>query len=218
MRSINRIIVHCSATPNGRPTSVSDINQWHRDRGWNEIGYHYVIGVNGVGERGRDRSLVGAHCKGYNTGSLGVCLIGTDSFNEKQMDTLRGMIRRFRLEYPDCTIHGHREFNDNKTCPGFDVQKWVKQIEEKKPMNIFQSMFGYFGEVFSGVTGEVIENVKGISIDAVNNAENLIGAEGWEKRDAAFNEITDKAAKAGIAVSTHAINTAIELAVARLRG
>ena len=85
-------------------------------------------------------------------------------------------------------------------------------------MNIFESFFGWFGEVFSGITGETIENIKDIAVDAVNHAESLAGVNGPGKRAAAFKEIESKALDASIQVSTHAINTAIELAVARLRG
>jgi hypothetical protein len=84
-------------------------------------------------------------------------------------------------------------------------------------MNIFSSVFGWFGEVFSGVTGEVVGDIKDIAIDAVNNAETLAGASGAEKQSAAFAEIQEKAIEAGIKTATHAINLAIEAAVAGLK-
>ncbi|MCH5347505.1 MAG: N-acetylmuramoyl-L-alanine amidase, partial [Muribaculaceae bacterium] len=76
MRKISKIIVHCSATPAGREVSVAEIDRWHRARGFNEIGYHYVIGLDGQVHRGRAVEKVGAHCSGQNAESIGVCYIG----------------------------------------------------------------------------------------------------------------------------------------------
>ena len=80
MRQIDKIIVHCSATPNDREVTVEDIDRWHKERGWYGCGYHIVIYRNGSIHMGRPLSKIGAHCKGRNTGSIGVCLIGNDEF------------------------------------------------------------------------------------------------------------------------------------------
>ena len=76
MRKINEIIVHCTATPEGKDFSVADIDRWHRARGFDGIGYHYVVCRDGSVHKGRDVAKSGAHCKGHNAGSIGVCYVG----------------------------------------------------------------------------------------------------------------------------------------------
>ena len=76
MRNIDSIIVHCSATKAGQDFTAADIDCWHRERGFNGIGYHYVIRLDGKLEKGRDVSLAGAHCRGWNERSVGICYIG----------------------------------------------------------------------------------------------------------------------------------------------
>lgn len=76
MRNIDSIIVHCSATKAGLDFTATDIDRWHRERGFNGIGYHYVIRLDGKLEKGRDVTLAGAHCKGWNERSVGICYIG----------------------------------------------------------------------------------------------------------------------------------------------
>ena len=125
MREINRIIIHCAATPNGREFHASDIDRWHRERGWRCIGYHYVIALDGAIEDGRPVEEIGAHCKGYNHDSIGICLIGTDQFTASQWRALNDLLRRLTANHPGISIHGHNEFNPHKTCPGFPVQTWL---------------------------------------------------------------------------------------------
>jgi len=72
MRRITKIILHCTATPEGRDVSVDEIRQWHLDRGWSDIGYHYVIDINGNLQDGRPLTRAGAHVRGYNKGSIGI--------------------------------------------------------------------------------------------------------------------------------------------------
>lgn len=76
MRKINQIIVHCSATPEGKNFNANDIDRWHKERGFDCIGYHYVIDLDGTIEKGRPIEKVGAHVKGHNSNSIGVCYIG----------------------------------------------------------------------------------------------------------------------------------------------
>lgn len=130
MRKITKIIVHCSATPEGRDYTVADIDRWHRQKGWNGIGYHYVIYRDGSVHTGRDVEVMGAHCAGQNAYSIGVCYIGgMTADNKKPKDTrtpeqkaaLRDLVELLRTEYPTATVHGHREFA-NKACPCFDVK------------------------------------------------------------------------------------------------
>lgn len=129
MREIKKIIVHCSATPEGRHHTVEDIDRWHRQRGFNSIGYHYVIYLDGSVHKGRDVSRIGAHCSGHNATSIGVCYVGGVDAKGKPKDTrtpaqrqaLRQLICELKAQYPGVTIHGHREYA-NKACPCFDVR------------------------------------------------------------------------------------------------
>ena len=87
MRHINKVIIHCSATPEGRDISLDTIRQWHIKRGWSDIGYHYVILINGTIQEGRPVERAGAHCKGHNANSIGVCYVGGVDEDMKPKDT-----------------------------------------------------------------------------------------------------------------------------------
>lgn len=128
MRKIDKLIIHCSATPEGRDYTVADIDRWHKQRGWKGIGYHYVVYRDGSVHEGRDISVIGAHCAGHNATSIGICYIGGIDRNGNPKDTrtpaqraaLRDLVELLQTEYPQATVHGHREFA-NKACPCFDV-------------------------------------------------------------------------------------------------
>lgn len=138
MRNITQIIIHCTATPNGRPNTVEDIDSWHRQRGFRRdpklighnnptltsIGYHYVIYTTGAARIGRHEREIGAHCKGHNASSLGVALVGTDKFSAAQWASLKANIEGLLASHPGAAVHGHREFDPGKTCPGFSVSQW----------------------------------------------------------------------------------------------
>ena len=130
MRKITKIIIHCSATPEGRDYTVADIDRWHKQKGWNGIGYHYVIYRDGSVHTGRDVEIMGAHCTGQNANSIGICYIGgmtadnkrpKDTRTPEQVAALRDLVELLKTEYPTATIHGHNEFA-NKACPCFDVK------------------------------------------------------------------------------------------------
>lgn len=130
MRHINEIIIHCSATPEGRDYTVADIDRWHKARGWRGIGYHYVIYRDGSVHAGRPVEQIGAHCTGHNADSIGICYIGgvaadgktpKDTRTPAQRIALRELVEELRAKYPGATVHGHREFAP-KACPSFDVQ------------------------------------------------------------------------------------------------
>lgn len=133
MRKIDTIVVHCSATPEGRAVSVSTIRQWHLDRGWRDIGYHYIIGLNGEIWPGRPITQRGAHVRGHNTGSIGICYVGgvtndgrlapKDTRTPAQKTSLLSLIRGLMTDYPAINkICGHRDFPGvNKACPCFDA-------------------------------------------------------------------------------------------------
>ncbi|MES9814752.1 MAG: N-acetylmuramoyl-L-alanine amidase [Candidatus Thiodiazotropha sp.] len=127
--SISKIIVHCSDTPDHWDIGAKEIHAWHLAPPFNfdGIGYHRVIRRDGTIEHGRPDYWSGAHCKGHNTGSLGVCLIGQTQFTAAQMDSLDTLIQQWRRQYPTIkSIAGHRDYNPGKTCPNFDVNQWLK--------------------------------------------------------------------------------------------
>ena len=121
MREINRIIVHCSDTPDDRQVSVDEIRSWHKERGWSDIGYHYVIHQNGKIENGRPVAKKGAHCSGENHDSIGICLIGRNDFTKEQFASLNNFYQTMLNIYGNIAIFGHRDFTDKKTCPNFMV-------------------------------------------------------------------------------------------------
>ena len=130
MRAINKIILHCSATPEGRHTTVEDIRLWHKQRGWSDIGYHYVVYLDGTVHEGRPIERSGAHVFGLNKNSIGICYVGgVDKNNLKAKDTrtpeqimaLDLLLGSLLDDFKGATLHGHNEFAD-KACPSFDVQ------------------------------------------------------------------------------------------------
>lgn len=135
MRPISKIIIHCSATPADMDIGAKEIDRWHKARGWSGIGYHAVIRRNGDIERGRDDDVIGAHAKGYNAGSLAVCMVGgvdengelETNFLPAQYESLTAVVANWRNEYgvKDKGIMGHRDLPGvNKACPCFDVRAW----------------------------------------------------------------------------------------------
>lgn len=129
MRKITEIIVHCSATAEGKDFTEKDIDRWHRAKGWDGCGYHYVIKLDGTIETGRRIEKAGAHCLGHNKNSIGVCYIGgvaadgktpKDTRTIKQRAALLALLRKLRAQYPAARIRGHRDFAA-KACPSFDA-------------------------------------------------------------------------------------------------
>ena len=137
-RTITDIIVHCSATPEGKDYTVQDIRRWHKQQGWSDIGYHYVIYRNGHIEPGRDVDISGAHCEGHNAHSIGVCYIGGVSKDGKtakdtrtlaQKAALLSLLTDLRSMYPNARIVGHRDYDTKgKACPSFDAKTEYKKI------------------------------------------------------------------------------------------
>lgn len=128
MREIHEIIIHCTATPEGRDVTAQDVDTWHRARGFNCIGYHYLIRLDGTVEQGRPTGLAGAHCLGHNLHSIGIAYAGgldaagrtADTRTPQQRQALRALLGRLRSRYPKAAIHSHRDFAV-KACPCFDA-------------------------------------------------------------------------------------------------
>ena len=130
MRHIDQIIIHCTATPEGRNYSLDDLRRWHRARGFADVGYHYVIHLDGSVSKGRPLSQPGAHCAGHNNNSIGVAYVGglaadkktpKDTRTGSQKASLRNLLRELHTQFPKATVHGHRDFAP-KACPCFDVK------------------------------------------------------------------------------------------------
>ena len=126
MKKIRYIILHCSDSPDDLDIGVKEITLWHKEKGWNTIGYHYVIRRNSKIEIGRLEHIAGAHCFGFNTTSIGICLVGKKDFS-KQFNALAKLIKELKTRYPEAEIKGHNYFNKGKTCPNFDVEKFIKE-------------------------------------------------------------------------------------------
>lgn len=135
-RSITEIIVHCTATKDGQDVTTSQIDAWHRQRGFRCIGYHWVIYRDGSVHAGRNVDEVGAHCTNHNAHSIGVCYVGglaSDAKTPKDTRTLAqkaallDLIRRLKRIYPHAVVHGHRDFAA-KSCPCYDATKEYKDV------------------------------------------------------------------------------------------
>lgn len=141
-RRIDEIIVHCTATPEYKHYTVTDIRRWHTTpvskggRGWSDIGYHYVVYLDGTIAAGRDVDIAGAHCVGHNSHSIGVCYVGgmdkdnkesKDTRTELQKNALLNLLLDLRRIYGKVTIRGHRDFA-NKDCPSFDATSEYRRL------------------------------------------------------------------------------------------
>ena len=135
-RYINEIIIHCSATPEGKDYTTDDIKSWHLQRGFNDIGYHYVIYRDGTIKQGRKEDTTGAHCTNHNSSSIGICYIGgmdadnkkpKDTRTEEQKEALETLLKELRRKYKGAKIHSHKDFA-NKACPSFDATKEYESL------------------------------------------------------------------------------------------
>lgn len=135
LSQIDTVVVHCADTPNGDSRyKIEDIKRWHIEgNGWSDIGYHCVIHINGSIAMGLPMTTIGSHCRGHNTTSLGVCLIGRDMFTLEQWASLRAVVRGWVAQLGPLKTLGHRDLNSGKTCPGFSVARWV--AGEMRPIN-----------------------------------------------------------------------------------
>ena len=126
--AIELLVVHCSDTPDDEPLRARDIQAMHLGFGWDGIGYHRVIGRDGLCEAGRPEYWRGAHVRGVNDRSLGVCLIGRHEFTAAQMDSLAALLAEWQQRYPQARVVGHRDaVETHKTCPNFDASAWWRK-------------------------------------------------------------------------------------------
>ena len=128
-KNIKLLVVHCSDSEDREKLTALDIHKMHLSFGWDGIGYHKIIKRSGKIENGRPEYWVGAHVKGKNDISLGVCLIGRDNFTKSQFKSLERVLKKWKKLYPNAKIVGHRDTGKTKkTCPNFDVISWYKNI------------------------------------------------------------------------------------------
>lgn len=179
---ISKVVIHCSATANGKPlrtpqeTAAQVIDRWHKERGYKRkpaqvkkfashlphIGYHVVIDTDGTIEFGRAIGETGAHVKGHNIGSVGICLVGGvgqekekshGRYTEKQWHALAQVLTTIAPSCPDAEIVGHRDLSPDingdgtvapnewlKTCPNFDVREWLDRGETVFVEHLFKDM------------------------------------------------------------------------------
>jgi N-acetyl-anhydromuramyl-L-alanine amidase AmpD len=133
-KSTKFIVVHHAATKKGQDVGVKEIRRWHLDRGFTDVGYHYIIRRDGRLETGRAIGVAGAHVSGRNHNSIGICLVGGLSddgkkaefnYTEAQLATLEKTLRSATAAYPAAEVVGHRDLDPKKPeCPAFDVKKW----------------------------------------------------------------------------------------------
>ena len=159
MREINLIVIHCAASRNGRVKPIKEIRADHRARGFNDVGYHYIIQPDGHVDLGRDEETPGAHAKGFNAHSIGVCLVGglggPDKLNpglytEAAWESLRIVAQDLMDRYPEARVVGHRDLSPDldgdgevephewlKLCPAFEVRDWLANFMQPTEDQVF---------------------------------------------------------------------------------
>lgn len=133
----NWIVIHCSATRGSQNFTAADIRRWHLEKGWKDIGYHYVIRRDGTVEPGRAPDAIGSHVQGHNADSVGICMVGgiddktwkpANNFTPAQWRSLRTLVERLTKTYPAAKVLGHRDFPGvQKACPSFAAKVWAKK-------------------------------------------------------------------------------------------
>ena len=184
MRRINEIFIHCLATQPGwmEPeyavgAKIAEVDKWHKARGWDGIGYHYVVDRDGSVGEGRPEATVGAHVAGRNTNSIGVALVGGHGSNETdsptehytgvQLEALLTLVRELKTKYPNAVVRGHNEVAA-KACPGFNVKAWWAKQGTKDRTNISESKTNQAANV--GAAGTAVA-VGGIGYEALTSPE-----------------------------------------------
>ena len=137
MRTISEIIIHCTGTVPSEKTTVESIREYHvNHNGWKDIGYHYLIYLDGSIHQGRPIDVQGAHCENHNRNTIGICYVGGLDSNKKPKDTrtvaqvaaLRQLVKSLKTVFPTIKkVSGHYQYS-SKPCPCFDVQKFVNDF------------------------------------------------------------------------------------------
>ncbi len=140
MRKIDKLIVHCTATPEFKDFDVSDIRDWHvKGNGWSDVGYHFIIKLDGTVQEGRNMAKSGAHVAGHNKTSIGIAYIGgmdknmnewIDTRTQEQKDSLFNLLMDLKYQFPDSIVYGHNDFTDKKVCPCFNAKDEYKEISQ----------------------------------------------------------------------------------------
>jgi N-acetyl-anhydromuramyl-L-alanine amidase AmpD len=137
MRDIDYIVIHCAATMPSMDVPIERVKKWHLDRGWSDIGYHYYITRDGEIHKGRKLSTIGAHVRGYNSKSIGICYEGginesgepEDNRTKAQKKSLLKVVQILKFVFSGAIVQGHRDFpNVNKACPSFDAKNEYRKI------------------------------------------------------------------------------------------
>lgn len=132
MRNIRKIILHSTATPAGREVTVADVDRWHRDLGYDGIGYHYLIGLDGTVHAGRPLEKAGAHCRGHNSDSIGIAYAGgtkadgvtaADTRTAAQRQAMHALVDKLRAQYPSARLYCHRDLRPTQ-CPSFSLDEF----------------------------------------------------------------------------------------------
>lgn len=134
------IVIHCAATKPSMDIGRKEIDRWHRANGWRMVGYHFIVRRDGTIEGGREIQDQGAHARGYNHKSIGICMVGgigedgqpEDNFTDAQYKALVTLLSTLRKQYPDTKIIGHNEIS-RKACPSFDVQAKLPSWNLEQP-------------------------------------------------------------------------------------
>lgn len=140
MREIKLIIIHCSDSDVPDHDKIETIRRWHTLRNFigpdgvsgthDDVGYHYFIRKSGEVEKGRREEDVGAHVKGNNANSIGICLSGKEKFTKMQFDALEVLLIDLlgRYDLDQTAILAHYELDPNKTCPNFNLSEWLNSL------------------------------------------------------------------------------------------
>ena len=140
-RPVREIVMHCSATPAGRAVRLEEIRRWHvEERGWRDVGYHFVVELDGRVRPGRPLHQAGAHCRGHNAASVGVCYVGgldgamapADTRTPAQRQALDRLVELLRESLGPLPVYGHRDFAP-KACPCFDAAAEYALPPRQKP-------------------------------------------------------------------------------------
>lgn len=190
MRNIDEIIVHCSATRpswmehNSLDAKVAEIRDWHKARGFDDIGYHWIIDRDGSVLEGRQERRIGAHVKNRNASTIGICLIGgfgssandqfSDHFTQEQDAALRALVRNILDRHPGVKkVSGHNDYDAGKACPGFRVSRWAEGKGERKVVES-RSMIGQAAAAAGTVGAAAVETLAPVLSDAAQTIEPMI--------------------------------------------